>query len=187
MQLPFHPYPEFQTERLVLNQLTMADDLDILTLRSDERVNRYINRDPMAKLEASHAFIQKIQQNTEEQSSYYWAVRQHGEPRLIGTACLFHLDQDDQSAELGYELMPEFQGWGLMREAIGAVIRFAQTTIQVGRLDAWIHAGNMPSLKLATHFGFTRNPHLEEIHRDLPELRTMQILSLAVDPNNHTR
>ena len=177
MHLPFDPYPQFRTERLLLDPVTRQDDQAILQLRADERVNRYIHRETMNSLEESHAFIDKVQTNIANRTNFYWAVRIQTDTRLIGTCCLFNIDPEEKSAELGYELIPEFQGKGIMREAVGAVIRFAEETIQVRRLDAWIHEHNQPSMNLAGHFGFVRHPELEEKHRDLPEMSTLRIYS----------
>lgn len=184
MQLPFDPYPQFRTERLQLDLLTLSDDEAILQLRADERVNRYIHRETMRSLEESHAFIEKVRTNIASRTNYYWAVRRHEDPRLIGTCCLFNIDPEAEAAELGYELVPDFQGQGIMREAVGAVINFAEKRMQARRLDAWIHSHNQPSMNLAAHFGFVRHPALEEKHRDLPELNTLRIYSRYAGPGD---
>ena len=44
----FKPFLFLRTERFTLRQLTLKDDNEILILRSDKEVNRYLDR-PVAK------------------------------------------------------------------------------------------------------------------------------------------
>jgi [ribosomal protein S5]-alanine N-acetyltransferase len=48
LKFQFQPFPELQTERLILRRIVEADWEDVLAFRSDPEVMRYIPR-PLAK------------------------------------------------------------------------------------------------------------------------------------------
>jgi len=53
--LRFSPFPVLTTDRLILRQLTSLDAAAIFALRSDERVNRYLDRPVCRRLEEAEA------------------------------------------------------------------------------------------------------------------------------------
>ena len=109
------------TTRLLLRQLKETDVSAIYSLRSNEQVNQFLDRPTAKDPEEAKAFIQKITEN----KSYYWGITLKEDGNLIGTICFWNLSADRKSAELGYELHPDYQGKGYMDEAIKEVIGFA--------------------------------------------------------------
>ncbi|MBL7795295.1 MAG: GNAT family N-acetyltransferase [Saprospiraceae bacterium] len=150
----FPPFPQQFTERLTLRQLTLSDAAAIFALRSDERVNRYLDRPACSSLGEAEAFVEKINGSIAAGTSLYWAVCLRENPLLIGTICLWNFSEDGQTAELGYELSPDFQGRGIMSEAVGCVLAFAFGTLGLQTVEAYTHSENAPSEKLLRTHGF---------------------------------
>ena len=94
------------TTRLLLRQLKETDVSAIYSLRSNEQVNQFIDRPTAKDQEEAKAFIQKIL----EKKSYYWGITLKENGKMIGTICFWNLSADTKSAELGYELHPDYQG-----------------------------------------------------------------------------
>jgi ribosomal-protein-alanine N-acetyltransferase len=151
---PFHPFPEHRTKRLLLRELRLSDVPAISKLRSDEAVNRYLGRPREHDPAQAEAFIRKIQTAVREGHSMYWAVCLQTEEDLIGTVCLWNFMEDQQSAEIGYELLPTYQGRGLMQEAVEAVLTYAFRTLNLHQVLACTHPGNESSIKLLIKKGF---------------------------------
>src|SRR6516164_5567094 len=118
-------FPELQSIRLKLRSLEDKDLTALYALRSNEQVNRYLDRPPARSVEDAQAFISKIRDAIAGNQSFYWAITLKDQPGLIGTICIWNLSADRKSAELGYELHPDYQGKGYMDEAIKEVIGFA--------------------------------------------------------------
>ena len=123
-------------------------------IRSDDEVNRYINRHPCLSLAEAEAFIHTIQVNVAVGKSYYWAICIKDEDKLIGTVCLWNLERELGQAELGYELTPAAQGRGFMSEAIGAVIAAAFSGLNFKMIVAITQHQNNRSVALLHKFGF---------------------------------
>ena len=60
IRLQFLPFPVLETERLTLRRITMADAPMVQTLRSNERVNQFLDRPDRISLEEAQAHVEKI-------------------------------------------------------------------------------------------------------------------------------
>ena len=125
LNLNFTPFPNLTTERLALRHLNLNDANDISVLRSDSRVNEFIDRPGSTTIEEARNFIEKIEKGITANESVYWEITLKNQPNVIGTICYWNISAEDEMAEIGYELKPEFHRQGIMQEAISKVIAFA--------------------------------------------------------------
>jgi [ribosomal protein S5]-alanine N-acetyltransferase len=153
----FTPFPVLQTERLLLRQLISTDDKEIFALRSDPSVNKYLNRKPGKSIEDAKDFIRMINENIQRNNSLYWAITLNSTDKLIGTICLFNFSDDNFKAEIGYELLPDFQGKGIMQEATTILIDFGIQHLGLKSIEAYTHCENKRSTKLLDKFNFKRH------------------------------
>ncbi|MCW3124572.1 MAG: family N-acetyltransferase [Bacteroidetes bacterium] len=151
----FSPFPYLETERLSLWQMEKADAADILALRSDERVNQYIDRKKMLSISEAETFIHKINDGIDKGIWIFWAVADRQTNRFLGTVCLWNIVKEEAKGELGYELLYDAQGHGYMMEAVAKVIEFGFQRMNLKVLEAVIKEGNERSIKLAENNGFT--------------------------------
>ena len=153
----FTPFPVLKTERLTLRQLISSDDKEIFALRSDDNVNKYLDRKPSKSIDDAKNFIQTINENIQRNDSIYWVITLNGTDKLIGTICLFDFTNDDLKAEIGYELLANFQGKGIMQEATSKVIDFGIQHIGLNSIEAYTHSENHSSTKLLEKLNFKRH------------------------------
>jgi len=153
----FTPFPVLVTERLILRQLSLGDENQILLLRSDEEVNKFLDRTRATSLEDARNFIVKINDNISRNESLFWGINLKNDPGLIGTICLWNLSVDENKAELGYEMLPAFQGKGLMQEAVLKILQFGFEIMQLRTIEAWLRADNSNSIKVLEKNNFKRD------------------------------
>lgn len=151
-------FPTLSTERLVLRALEADDEQAIFLLRSDESVNRYLEDFRHHSIEQTREFIGKIRAGVPESQWVYWAISPKGAKDLIGTICLWNFSNDGTSAEVGYVLHPDFQGKGLMREALEQVIQYGFEVANLEIIEAYTHRDNQASTRLLENFHFKRAP-----------------------------
>lgn len=163
----FSPFPILRTERLTLRQLLITDEQEILTLRSDSEINKYLDRQLSKSIDDARNFINKVNENINKNDALYWAITLRDGNIFVGTICLFGLSDENDTCEIGYELLTSFQGRGIMREALLKVIDYAFNTIKVQRIEAFSHRENQRSKKLLEKFSF-RNTNEHDHTR--PEL-----------------
>ena len=156
--LPFNPYPVFITTRLRLRKLGARDKSAIFALRSDEEVRRYLNRPLFTEQKQAVEFVDFICSGIEKEQWWYWAITLGEEDELIGTICLWNIAADQSSAEIGFELLPDYQRKGIMNEALTAIIQFAFSQCQFSKIEGTTNSQNIPSIKLLERHGFRRLP-----------------------------
>jgi ribosomal-protein-alanine N-acetyltransferase len=142
--------PILTTERLILRQLSDSDVREIFLLRSDTLINKYLDRQLSETLEDALEFIEKIKNN----GLSYWAITQKGNDKLIGTICLFDVSEELKKCEIGYELLTEYHGKGIMREAARKIIEYSIQTLGLKTIDAYTHKDNQSSTNLLRELKF---------------------------------
>jgi [ribosomal protein S5]-alanine N-acetyltransferase len=148
------PFPILKTDRLILRQPEIHDDNEIFALRSNDKVNKYLDRKPSQLIEEARIFIRTINENIQKKESIYWAITLIEENQLIGTICLFDFSNNPPKAEIGFELLPELQGQGIMQEAINKVIEFCFQELRLDLIEAHTHFENKNSIRLLKKSGF---------------------------------
>jgi [ribosomal protein S5]-alanine N-acetyltransferase len=156
------PFTTLTTERFSLRQLTLEDANEIFLLRSDERVNKYLDR-PIAKnSDDAKQFINRINHDISNNELFYWAIAFKNNPKLIGTICLWNISEDETTAEIGFELLPEHQGKGIMQEVLPVVIKYGFEEMKLQSIDGEASPNNLKSIRLMKKFGFSFKNHSEK-------------------------
>jgi ribosomal-protein-alanine N-acetyltransferase len=150
----FSPFPYLETLRFYLQPLSMQDENEIFFLRSNKENNKYLDRPIAQTIEDARQFIRKIENSIRESKSIFWAIRQKGQAPLIGTICLWNIAEDNSTADIGYELLPLFQGQGVMQEVIPMVIAYGFEKIGLLSIEAELSPRNVKSLKLLEKCNF---------------------------------
>jgi ribosomal-protein-alanine N-acetyltransferase len=160
-------FPTLTTERLILRQPLESDAQQIFLLRSDAIVNKYLDRQPGRTVEEALSFIRKVNERFKNNEGLYWAITQAGNEKLIGTICLFDFSDELKKCEIGYELLPNYQGQGIMNEALKKIIEFTFQTLGLGTIDAFTHKDNQSSTKLLQKFYFQGTAITDEANSNL--------------------
>ncbi len=160
------PFPTFKTERLTLRQLLDNDAEAIFSLRSDLKINKYLDRKPCGSLDDALIFITKTNEHIKHSPLKYWAIKLKNSKDLIGTICLFDFDNNLKKCEIGYELLSSYQGKGIMNEATNAIIDYAFNSIGLKIIEACTHKDNHNSTKLLQKLNFTKIEVIDETSND---------------------
>jgi ribosomal-protein-alanine N-acetyltransferase len=153
----FTPFPILTTERLTLRQLSADDGQNIFALRSDTEINKYLDRQASKTIEDAINFINKINENIQKNNSIYWVVTLTKTKTFVGTICLFSFSNENNKCEIGYELLTNFQGQGIMKEATEKVIDYAFQTMRLQKIEAFTHDSNKNSTKLLEKLDFIKS------------------------------
>lgn len=151
--------PALETSRLRLRPLTEADAPFILELVNDAAWLAYIGDKAVHSLEDARRYLR------EGPIGMYAALGiglcamdlKAPEPRPVGLCGLLVRDGSPE-VELGYALLPEARGQGLMREAALAWINFGERQLNLREVHAYTHAENGASQALLATMGFSLLP-----------------------------
>lgn len=160
-------FPILITERLILRQLSIDDQQDIFALRSDPKINKFLDRELYKTNEEAINFIYKINDTIEKSNIYYWAISLAATKTFVGTICLFDFSSENNSCEMGYELMTKFQGQGIMKEAVQVVIDYVFQTLNLKKILAFTHFENQNSINLLLKFNFVKSVETDKADPNL--------------------
>jgi ribosomal-protein-alanine N-acetyltransferase len=152
----FPPFTNLITDRLVLRELQANDAQQIFKIRTDARVNEFVDREPTKSVDESLKFINNILKAQTNKDGLMWAITLKNEPQLIATIVYWHIEKEKDKAELGYEMLPEYFGKGIMREAMLEVIRFGFETMQLKTIVAETKENNLRSVNALQKCGFAQ-------------------------------
>lgn len=155
--MKFIPFPEIKTERLFLRKIEQSDCDVILFLRSDATVTKFIERPENRKtknIADAIKFIKQLNEYLETNKSITWGITLKNNSKITGTICLWNFSKNNKTAEVGYDLDPEFQGKGIMNEALKMVVEFGFNELRLHKIEAFTHNENENSKKLLKKNGF---------------------------------
>ncbi len=158
IQLNFNPFPDLLTDRLLLRSFQKEDKEVVFALRSDPTVAKYLDRPLMQQETAAIEYIDKMKKGVRENQWIIWAISLRCGP-LIGSICLWNILPEEAEAEVGYELLPAFQGQGFMQAALKVVLGYGFQQMHLQQIRAILDARNRPSLKLLEKYGFVQDKH----------------------------
>jgi len=155
--MKFKPFPEIKSERLFLRNIKESDCEDILFLRSDITINKFIERPESRKTKNTSdaiKYIKELNEYIENNKSIAWGITLKDNPKIIGTICLWNFSQNNKTAEVGYDLDPKFHRKGIMSEALKMIIDFGFKELKLDKIEAFTHIENENSKRLLEKNGF---------------------------------
>lgn len=156
IQLDFSPFPDLLTDRLHLRSFEEKDSKTVFALRSNPIVAEYLDR-PLLQQEAdARAYINKMIKGVQENQWIIWAISVKDGP-MIGSICLWNIVAEEAQAEIGYELLPHFQGRGFMQEAVATVLGYGFQQMHLHKIRAILDKRNQSSLRLLEKYGFVQD------------------------------
>ncbi|WP_428229548.1 GNAT family N-acetyltransferase [Flavobacterium sp.] len=173
MILDFKKFPLLTTERLLLRNIENTDAELIHKLHSDEIVNAFVGRDNASTLKKAAEYIIKIQNLVAKNECIYWIIQLKESDNLIGSVCLWNFDPENEIVEIGYEMLAEFQGKGIMSEAIKKVVSYTFEEMNAKIITAFPSSNNSNSVALLKKLNFEfENKKYNNTHEKIKNLVT---------------
>lgn len=162
LAINFSPFPNLETERLLLRRVDVKDVNEIIALRSNPETMKYIPRPLVKTTEDALEHIAMMDAKIENNEGINWAITQKGNPKLIGVIGHYRIKPEHYRAEIGYMLLPEFSGKGIISEAVKEVVKYGFKGMQLHSIEAVIDPENNASAKVLEKNGFVKEAHLKE-------------------------
>lgn len=162
LEIDFSVFPELETERLVLRRTVLHDVNELFALRSDPSVMKYIPRPLAVTPEEAAEHIRMTDEKMGCNELINWAISLKGQPQMIGTIGYYHIKPQHFRAEIGYMLLPEFQGNGYITEAVTKVLDYGFRSMKLHSVEAVIDPENEASAGVLLKCGFVKEAHFKE-------------------------
>jgi ribosomal-protein-alanine N-acetyltransferase len=156
----FLPFQNLESERLLLRQITSNDVNEIFELRSNPETMKYIPRPLVTSIDEAMDHIKMIQDKIETNEGINWAITLKDSPRMIGIIGHYRIRWEHFRSEIGYMLLPEYHGKGLITEAIKLMIKYGFDDMGMHSLEAIIDPGNTASARVLEKNNFVKEAHI---------------------------
>ncbi len=160
--LNFDPFPELETDRLILRRITMEDAEDFLRLRSDAEAMKYIDKPLIESMAEIRELIKKIDDGIWQNETIGWGITLKDKSGLIGTISYHVIYREHYRAEIGYMLAPAHWNKGLITEAIAKVLDYGFNQMNLHSIEAKVNPSNNVSMKVLEKFGFVKEAYFKE-------------------------
>lgn len=106
-----------------MRKFELRDADELFRILSDEEVNRFLPWFPHKTREETLRFMQdSVFADYDKTIAYRYAVILRSENRLIGYLSFLGIDEKERSGDVGYGLLREYWGSGIMTEAVKALL-----------------------------------------------------------------
>lgn len=157
----FEPFPILKTNRLTLVAIGQQHLNDLFRLFGNSEVTRYYNIITLTQLGEAQKIVDHFQNKVRDGLGIRWGICIEGSEQVIGTIGFNNFSKNHR-ANIGYDLLPEYWGKGIMNEALKAVLEYGFTILEVNRVEAEVMVGNTASENLLSRAGFTNEGLLRQ-------------------------
>ena len=162
LTINFTPFPNLETERLLLRRVNKDDINEIFELRSNPETMKYIPRPLVKTNDDALEHLAMIDAKIESNEGINWAITFKDNPKLIGIIGHYRIKPEHFRAEIGYMILPEFNGKGIVTEAVQKVVKFGFEVMKLHSIEAIIDPENYGSAKVLEKSNFIKEAHLKE-------------------------
>lgn len=151
-------YLEINTNRLTLRPITNADGAFMLDLVNSPGWLKFIGDRNVYNIKDAGAYIQRILDNP---LYFYHVIEMNGDKQPVGV--ISFLKRDDQKYfDLGFALLPAYEGKGVALEAASEYLTAIQSLKTFENIIAICVPDNLKSITLLQNLGFRYSPRMNK-------------------------
>jgi len=145
-----------ETERLILRPFTMADaDPMYRNWASDPEVTKFLTWPAHSSTQVSEKVLESWCPSNADVENYQWAIVRKNINEPIGSIGVVKLNNDIESADIGYCIGRTWWGQELMPEALKAIIDFLFNEVGFNRIAACHDVNNPKSGRVMQKSGMS--------------------------------
>jgi [ribosomal protein S5]-alanine N-acetyltransferase len=150
-------FPNLETERLVLRQITLEDVDAVREQFADPEVTEFLDIPPMESNEQAELVILYTLGLFERNEGIRWAISRKGDNHLIGSCGFESITKVRcRKGQIKYDLARDHWGHGLMSEAMNKVLEYGFEKIHLNRIEAFVVDDAEKPQELLRRLGFRK-------------------------------
>lgn len=162
LTINFHPFKNLETERLLLRRVAASDVTEIRELRGNPETMKFIPRPLVTNDEEALEHFKMIDEKIENNLGINWAITLKGNTKLIGIIGHYRIQPENHRCEIGYMILPQYNGQGIVTEAIKPVLEYGFDALNMHSIEAVIDPENVASERVLQKNGFIKEAHILE-------------------------
>jgi ribosomal-protein-alanine N-acetyltransferase len=146
-------FPTLKTDRLLLRQFVASDIQNVFKGLSCPDIIKYYGVSYQT-LEATKAQMDFFTNLEKEETGIWWAICSLDNQTFYGAAGLNNLTKEHKKAEIGFWLLTDFWGKGIMTEALPLICDYGFDKLELHRIEAIVETENTNSKKAMDKLNF---------------------------------
>jgi [ribosomal protein S5]-alanine N-acetyltransferase len=167
-------FPTLKTNRLLFRQFTDADTLNVFKGLSNPDIIQFygVSYKTLEETKEQMKFFSDLEKN---ETGIWWAICSLDNKIFYGAGGLNNLSKEHKKAEIGFWLLTEYWGQGIMSEAMPIICKFGFDNLDLHRIEGFVESDNTNCKKAMDKLKFT----LEGTMRDC-EVKNGKFISLDI-------
>jgi len=166
MEIPVHNFyqnlPRLETSRLILRAMASSDGPDIFAYASDPDVTRYLRWSPHQTIRDTENYVDEVLRQYAEGLDGPWLIEHKAEHAAIGHIHLMEINVQHQKAQVGFVLLKRYWNQGLAAEALGKVLEYAFSELDLNRIEGYCITENLAAARVMEKAGMRQEGVLRE-------------------------
>ncbi len=135
-------FPTIKTEKLLLRQIVDSDIDNIFKGLSDPEIIKYygVNFQTLEATKEQMTFYADLEKN---ETGIWWAVCTLDNKTFYGAGGLNSLCKEHKKAEIGFWLLSEFWGQGIMTEVMPIICNYGFDSLGLHRIEGLVESDNL--------------------------------------------
>ena len=154
LNLDYINFPTLITERLILRNVLDKDYQLFHKLHSDPIVNAFVGRENSSTLQKAQDYILRMSGLVKKKECLFWVITLKNDDNVIGSVCCWNFHLQEGIVEIGYEILSEFKGKGIMTEALKKVIDYTFNQMNASVITAFPSSDNLSSVTILKKLNF---------------------------------
>lgn len=134
-------FPVYRTGRLLLRHFTESDLENVYLGLSNPEVIKYYGVH-FKTLQETRKQLEWFAKLEKDETGIWWAVCSPDNLIFYGSVGLYYLNKELRKAELGFWLMPDFWGKGIITESVQLAIEYGFNTMYLKKIEAEVETEN---------------------------------------------
>lgn len=144
---------ELETDRLIIRRLTFNDVADMFEYASNPMVTKYLPWEAHKSIEDTMNFLNMVLDSYKKGQVSGWGIVLKENSKLIGTCGYVWWQTENEKAEIGYALSPDYWNRGIVTEAAKEIIKFGFENMRLNRIEAHCVDKNIASERIMQKIG----------------------------------
>lgn len=167
-------FPTIRTERLLLRQFVESDLENVYKGLSDPDIINYygVSYTTLEETKQQMEFFADLERNG---TGIWWAVCSSDNKVFYGAGGLNDLNKEHKKAEIGFWLLTDFLGQGIMPEAMPLICKYGFESLGLHRIEGLVETDNLNCKKAMQKLGFKHEGTMKDC-----EIKNGSFISLAI-------
>lgn len=142
-----------KTDKLLLRQIISEDKENIYKGLSHPDVIKFygVNFHSLEATEEQMIWYRELEEN---ETGIWWAICSTDAQTFYGAGGFNNLNKQHKKAEIGFWLLPEFWGKGIMQEAFPLICNYGFETLGLNRIEGFVDSENSSCKKAIEKLNF---------------------------------